>query len=154
MPRWPPRAKSSAGPHAPFVVPDDIRQAGTPRATGAAVEKAWQQRFAAYRAAHPELAAEFERRQRGELPADWRRQLQDFVAATIEKPAAIATRSSSQQVLNVLGAAMPEMLGGSADLTGSNNTNSQAVGVGWRPRTMVRQLHSLRRARIRHVRRS
>jgi transketolase len=107
----------------PFVVPDDIRAGWDARARGAAAEKSWQQRLSAYRAAHPELAAEFERRLRGELPAGWRERLQDFVAATIEKPAALATRSSSQQVLNVLGAAIPEMLGGSADLTGSNNTN-------------------------------
>ena len=116
---------------APFVVPDDIRAGWDARAKGAAVEKAWQRRFADYRAAHPELAAEFERRQRGDTPADWRGKLQEFVAAQIEKPAAIATRSASQQVLNVLGAAIPEMLGGSADLTGSNNTNhklSQSVG--------------------------
>ena len=108
---------------APFVVPDEIRAGWDARVKGAAVEKSWQQRFGAYRAAHPDLAAEFERRQRGDTPADWRRKLQEFVAAQIEKPAAIATRSSSQQVLNVLGAAIPEMLGGSADLTGSNNTN-------------------------------
>jgi transketolase len=108
---------------APFVVPDEIRAGWDARVKGAAVEQAWQQRFAAYRAAHPDLATEFERRQRGDTPADWRRKLQEFVAAQIEKPAAIATRASSQQVLNVLGAAIPEMLGGSADLTGSNNTN-------------------------------
>ncbi len=116
---------------APFVVPDDVRAGWDVRVKGAAVEKTWQQRFADYRAAHPELAAEFERRQRGDTPADWRGKLQEYVAAQIEKPAAIATRSSSQQVLNVLGAAIPEMLGGSADLTGSNNTNhklSKAVG--------------------------
>ena len=107
----------------PFVVPDDIRAGWDARTRGAAAEQSWQQRLSAYRAAHPELAAEFERRLRGELPAGWHEKLQDFVAATIEKPAALATRSSSQQVLNVLGAAIPEMLGGSADLTGSNNTN-------------------------------
>jgi transketolase len=108
---------------APFVVPDAIRQGWDARASGAAAEQAWQRRVAAYRAAHPELAAEFERRMRGELPADWRRQLQDFIAATLEKPTAVATRISSQQVLNVLGAALPELLGGSADLTWSNNTD-------------------------------
>ncbi len=116
---------------APFVVPDDIRAGWDATAKGAAVEKTWQRRFADYRAAHPELAAEFERRQRGDTPADWRGKLQEYVAAQIEKPAAIATRSASQQVLNVLGAAIPEMLGGSADLTGSNNTNhklSKSVG--------------------------
>ena len=108
---------------APFVVPDEIRQGWDARASGAAAEQAWQRRLAAYRAAHPELAAEFERRMRGELPADWRRQLQDFIAAALEKPAAVATRISSQQVLNVLGATLPELLGGSADLTWSNNTD-------------------------------
>jgi transketolase len=107
----------------PFVVPDDIRAGWDGKARGAAAEQAWQQRFAAYRAAHPDLAAEFERRQRGELPADWQARLQAFIAAEIEKPAAVATRQSSQKVLHVLGAAIPEMLGGSADLTGSNNTN-------------------------------
>jgi transketolase len=107
----------------PFVVPDDIRAGWDGKARGAAAEQAWQLRFAAYRAAHPDLAAEFERRQRGELPADWQARLQAFIAAEIEKPAAVATRQSSQKVLHVLGAAIPEMLGGSADLTGSNNTN-------------------------------
>jgi transketolase len=107
----------------PFVVPDDIRAGWDAKAKGAAAEQAWQQKLAAYRAVHPELAAEFERRLRGELPADWRAKLQEFIAAQVEKPAAIATRQSSQQVLHVLGAAIPELLGGSADLTGSNNTN-------------------------------
>ena len=107
----------------PFVVPDEIRAGWDATVRGAAAEQNWQQRMAAYRTAQPELAAEFDRRLRGELPAGWRDKLKDFVAATIEKPAALATRASSQQVLNVLGAAIPEMLGGSADLTGSNNTN-------------------------------
>ncbi|MGB7905534.1 MAG: transketolase [Steroidobacteraceae bacterium] len=111
---------------APFVIPDDIRAGWDAKAKGAVVERDWQTRFAAYRTAHPELAAEFERRQRGELPEDWQGKLQAFIAAQVEKPAAVATRASSQQVLNVLGAAIPEMLGGSADLTGSNNTNHKA----------------------------
>ena len=114
----------------PFVIPDDIRTGWDARAKGVAAESAWQERFAAYRAAHPDLAAEFERRQRGELPAGWHGKLQEFIAAQVAKPAAVATRASSQQVLHVLGAAIPEMLGGSADLTGSNNTNhklSQSV---------------------------
>jgi transketolase len=90
----------------------------------------------AYRKAYPELAAELERRLKGELPAGWRGAVAEFVRAAQEKPAALATRSASQKVLDVLGAAIPEMLGGSADLTGSNNTNhkaSQAVtsdGIG------------------------
>jgi transketolase len=110
-------------PHEPFVVPDDIRQGWDARAAGAAAEQAWNARMDAYRKAFPELAAEFERRMRGELPKDWRKAVDDFIRTTQEKPTAVATRSSSQQVLHVLGAAIPEMLGGSADLTGSNNTN-------------------------------
>ena len=110
-------------PHAPFVIPDELRQAWDARAAGAAAEQSWRDRMTAYAKAFPELAAEFERRMRGELPAGWRRQLQDFVDATVAKPAAVATRISSQQVLNVLGAALPELLGGSADLTWSNNTD-------------------------------
>jgi transketolase len=109
--------------HAPFVIPDELRHAWDARAAGAAAEQSWRDRTAAYANAFPELAAEFERRMRGELPAGWRKQLQDFVDATAAKPAAVATRISSQQVLNVLGAALPELLGGSADLTWSNNTD-------------------------------
>ena len=113
-------------PHEPFVVPQDIKASWDARASGARAEQAWQERMAAYRAAHPELAAELERRMKGELPAGWREAVADFIRAAQEKPTALATRSSSQQVLNVLGAAIPEMLGGSADLTGSNNTNHKA----------------------------
>jgi transketolase len=117
---------------APFQIPEDIRQVWDARSKGAAAEQVWQQRFEAYRAAHPELAAEFERRMRGELPADWRSRLEAYVSDAAAKAAAVATRSSSQQVLHVLGAAIPELLGGSADLTGSNNTDhkaSQPVGA-------------------------
>jgi transketolase len=116
----------------PFEIPEDIRAGWDAKAKGSAAEQEWQARFAAYRAANPELAAEFERRRRGELPADWQEKLQAFITSQVEKPAAVATRASSQQVLHVLGAAIPEMLGGSADLTGSNNTNhkgSKAVGA-------------------------
>jgi len=113
-------------PHEPFVVPEDIRAAWDARAAGAKAEQAWNARVAAYRAAYPELAAELERRLKGELPAGWRDALAAFVRGAAEQPAALATRSSSQKVLDVLGAAIPEMLGGSADLTGSNNTNHKA----------------------------
>ena len=113
-------------PHEPFVVPDDIRQGWDARAAGAAAEQAWNARMDAYRKAFPDLAAELERRMRGELPKDWRKAVDDFIRTTQEKPTAVATRTSSQQVLHVLGAAIPEMLGGSADLTGSNNTNHKA----------------------------
>jgi transketolase len=116
----------------PFEIPAEVRAGWDARASGAACEQGWRERFEAYRAAHPELAQEFERRMRGELPGDWRGKLEAFVQSNVEKPANIATRSSSQQVLHVLGAAIPEMLGGSADLTGSNNTNhkgSKPVGT-------------------------
>jgi transketolase len=110
-------------PYEPFVIPEEIRRGWDARERGAAAEAGWNDRMQAYRAAHPDLAAELERRLRGDLPHGWRESLDAFVAAAAAKPAALATRSSSQQVLNVLGAAIPEMLGGSADLTGSNNTN-------------------------------
>jgi transketolase len=113
-------------PYEPFVVPEDIRSAWDARVAGARAEKSWQERFAAYARAYPDLAAEFERRLKGELPAGWRKTVDDFVRAAQEKPTALATRSSSQKTLDVLGAAIPEMLGGSADLTGSNNTNHKA----------------------------
>ncbi|MGI9246973.1 MAG: transketolase [Steroidobacteraceae bacterium] len=111
---------------APFEIPADIRAGWDAQAKGAASEREWRGRFEAYRAAHPQLAAEFERRMQGELPSGWRASLEAFVQANIEKPANVATRSASQNVLNVLGAAIPELLGGSADLTGSNNTNHKA----------------------------
>ena len=109
-----------------FEIPEHLRAGWDARARGAALEQGWRERFEAYRAAHPDLAAEFERRMRGELPAGWRGRLDAFIEAQLAKPASVATRSSSQKVLNVLGAAIPEMLGGSADLTGSNNTNHEA----------------------------
>jgi transketolase len=110
-------------PYEPFVIPDELKRAWDARDRGASAEREWTGRLAAFRKAHPELAAEFERRLAGQMPEGWRESLAEFVRATQAKPAAAATRSSSQQVLNVLGAAIPELLGGSADLTGSNNTN-------------------------------
>ena len=113
-------------PFEPFVVPPDILAAWDARKTGADAERAWDARMASYRKAYPELAAELERRLRGELPAGWRKSIDEFVQAAQDKPTAVATRSASQKALDVLGAAIPEMLGGSADLTGSNNTNHKA----------------------------
>ena len=110
-------------PYEPFVVPGEIAAAWDARAAGAEAEQAWQGRVDAYRRAYPDLAAEFERRMRGELPVGWQAAVDAFVRAAAEKPAALATRSASQKVLDVLGAVNPELFGGSADLTGSNNTN-------------------------------
>jgi transketolase len=113
-------------PYEPFVIPDEIRRAWDARERGARAEQAWKDRMAAYRKDHPELAAELGRRLAGQLPEGWHRAVDEFIRAAQEKPAALATRSSSQQVLNALGAVIPELLGGSADLTGSNNTNHKA----------------------------
>ena len=110
-------------PYEPFVVPEEIRKAWDARERGARVEQAWRRKLEAYSVAHPDLAAEFERRMAGKLPEGWRPAIDEFVAAAQQKAAPLATRASSQQSLNVLGAAIPELLGGSADLTGSNNTN-------------------------------
>jgi transketolase len=110
-------------PYEPFVIPEEIRKGWDARERGARAEQAWRARFEDYRAAHPALAAEFERRMAGRLPEGWRAAIEGFVAEAQQKAAPVATRASSQQALNVLGAAIPELLGGSADLTGSNNTN-------------------------------
>jgi len=117
-------------PHAPFVVPDDIRAGWDARQKGAAAEQAWQQRFDAYRTQFPDLAAEFDRRMKGDLPVDWSAVRDAFIAAAPESGATIATRQASQLSLNAFGPALPELFGGSADLTPSNNTfrkDSKAV---------------------------
>jgi transketolase len=110
--------------HPPFVIPDEIYAGWDAKGKGAEAENAWNEGFAAYKAAHPELAAEFERRVvRGELPSDWQEKSQAFIAQTIEKAEKMATRKASQAAINGYAPVLPEMLGGSADLTGSNNTN-------------------------------
>jgi transketolase len=106
----------------PFEVPEPLRQAWDCRAAGRERVTAWQSLLARYRTAHPELAAEFERGQAGHLPASWPATAAAALAAAAEVTAAQATRQSSQLVLNVLGPALPALVGGSADLTGSNNT--------------------------------
>ncbi len=106
-------------PHAPFVIPDAIARAWNQRGAGERREAAWQARFAAYRDAHPELAAEFERRVAGRLPADFAQRAAAFVAAQAAKGETLATRKASQQAIEALAGMLPEMIGGSADLTGS-----------------------------------
>ena len=106
----------------PFVVPDDIRGAWDQRARGERGERAWKRRFNRYRREFPELAAEFTRRMKGDLPADWSRLREAAFAAAAAVTAPQATRASSQAVLNAIGPGMGELLGGSADLTGSVNT--------------------------------
>jgi transketolase len=107
----------------PFAVPDDIRAQWDARKLGRARESEWAARFAAYRTAHPAVAAEYERRLRGELPANFDATVQAAIAAFGAKPEAVASRKSSQLVLGALAPQVPEMFGGSADLTGSNLTD-------------------------------
>ncbi len=106
----------------PFVVPDEIRAAWDHRGPGAALEAQWRALLQRYAAAFPQEAREFERRTQGTLPADWQEIAARALQAAQQQSAAQATRASSQAVLNVLGPAMPELLGGSADLTTSNST--------------------------------
>jgi len=106
----------------PFEIPDEIRSAWDARARGADREAQWQTRFEAYRASYPDLASEFERRMHGDLPADWQSIVAALVAATCEEAKDVATRQASQRALEGLAPQLPELIGGSADLTGSNNT--------------------------------
>ncbi len=106
----------------PFVIPKDIYQGWDARAKGEKSESDWNSKFAAYQQAHPELAAEFTRRLRGELPPDWEDTTAQLVTTLQENPAKIATRKASQNVLNKIGPILPELLGGSADLAPSNLT--------------------------------
>lgn len=109
-------------PYAPFEIPADIYADWDAKATGAAAEQSWQQRFTAYEKAYPELAAEFKRRYAGTLPADWAAQSQAYIEQLQANPATIATRKASQNALNAFGPLLPEFMGGSADLAGSNLT--------------------------------
>jgi transketolase len=106
----------------PFEIPADIRAAWDRREKGAAAEQAWRTRFEAYRQAFPDLAAELERRIAGDLPAGFEQRLREFAAGVQAEGKPLATRQSSQAVLNAIGPGMPELLGGSADLTPSNGT--------------------------------
>ena len=110
-------------PHAPFEIPADVYTAWDAKAQGAELQSAWNAKFAAYRAAFPAEAAEFERRMKGDLPANFDQTVGAFVAACIEKKETIATRKASQNAIQALAPVLPEFLGGSADLTGSNLTN-------------------------------
>ncbi len=106
----------------PFVIPDPIRKAWDQRARGAAAQQDWTQRFAAYEAAFPELAQELRRRMQVQLPADFAQIAHKGLEAALAVNKPQATRQSSQVVLNAIGPLLPELVGGSADLSGSNNT--------------------------------
>ncbi len=109
--------------HEPFVIPQEIYTGWDGRAKGAAAEKAWNEKFAAYKKAFPDLAAEFERRVlKGELPKDWANKAAEYIKATAEKGETIASRKASQNAINGYAPVLPELIGGSADLAGSNLT--------------------------------
>ena len=110
--------------HEPFVLPEAAYALWDAQPRGAAAEAAWDERSPPTRAAHPELAAEFTRRMRGELPKDFAQTAVDAVVAAHAKAETVATRKASQIALEAFTKALPEMLGGSADLTGSNLTNT------------------------------
>ncbi len=110
-------------PHEPFVIPADVYAGWDATDKGAAAEAAWNAKFAAYKAAFPADAAEFSRRMGGELPANWKSATDAMIAATNDKAETVATRKASQNVIGALAPLLPEFLGGSADLTGSNLTS-------------------------------
>ncbi|MEZ8316181.1 transketolase [Vibrio splendidus] len=108
--------------HGPFEIPVDIAAEWNAKEAGAAKEAAWNAKFDAYAAAHPELAAEFKRRTNGELPAEWEEKANAIIADLQANPANIASRKASQNALEAFGAMLPEFMGGSADLAPSNLT--------------------------------
>ena len=114
-------------PHAPFVIPKDVYAAWDAKAAGHAREKSWNERFAAYKAAHPALAKELQRRMKGELPKSFVQTAVNAVVAADTKRDTVASRKASQIALEHFTAGLPEMLGGSADLTGSNLTNTPST---------------------------
>jgi transketolase len=109
--------------HEPFVIPADVYAGWDQKAKGAATEAAWNDKFAAYAKAFPAEAAEFKRRMAGDLPANWTEATNAIIAATNEKAEGNASRKASQNAIAALAPLLPEFLGGSADLTGSNLTS-------------------------------
>ncbi|HJV72007.1 transketolase [Ideonella sp.] len=113
--------------HEPFKIPEDIRAAWDAHAAGTAAQADWDARFATYAAAHPQLAAEFTRRMAGELPKNFAEVAVEAVGSAHDKAETVASRKASQIALEHFTAALPELLGGSADLTGSNLTNTKST---------------------------
>jgi transketolase len=114
-------------PYAPFVIPKELYAAWDAKAAGAAAEKVWNDKFAAYKGAHPDLAKELVRRMKGELPKNFNQVAVDTAVSAHIKAETVASRKASQLALEAFTAALPEMLGGSADLTGSNLTNTKST---------------------------
>ena len=114
-------------PFAPFEIPKEVHDDWDAKAKGLAQEAAWDVRFAAYKAAYPELAAELTRRMKGDLPKGFAQLAVDTVVGAHTKAETVASRKASQLALEAFTAGLPEMLGGSADLTGSNLTNTKST---------------------------
>jgi transketolase len=112
---------------APFEIPAEVYAAWDAKEAGAQNEGEWNKVFAAYEAKYPQEAAEFTRRMAKQLPADWAQKAQAIIAGANERAETIATRKASQQAIEGLSTVLPELLGGSADLTGSNLTNWKAT---------------------------
>ncbi len=108
--------------HGSFEIPENVYEGWSAKAKGAAAENAWNDKFAAYEAAYPELAAEYKRRIAGDLPVDFAAQAQAYIEECQTKGETVASRKASQNTLNAFGPMLPEFLGGSADLAGSNLT--------------------------------
>ena len=113
--------------HAPFEIPREVYADWNAQARGKAQEAEWDTRFKAYQSAHPALAAELLRRMAGDLPRDFSQRVVDAVLAAHTKAETVATRKASQLALEAFTAGLPELLGGSADLTGSNLTNTSST---------------------------
>jgi transketolase len=114
-------------PNKPFVIPQDVYAAWDAKVAGASAEQAWNSQFAAYQATFPDLAKELVRRMKGELPKNFGQVAVDTAVAAHTKAETVASRKASQLALEAFTAALPEMLGGSADLTGSNLTNTKST---------------------------
>jgi transketolase len=110
--------------HEPFVIPADVYEGWDQKVKGAARESSWNEKFAAYEKAFPAEAAEFKRRTANELPANWKAETDKIIAAVNEKAEGNASRKASQNAIGALAPLLPEFLGGSADLTGSNLTST------------------------------
>ena len=108
--------------HPPFEIPKEIYHAWDAREKGEKAQQSWNEKFAAYKKAHPQLAEEFTRRMSGGLPKDWEKTTQKYINELQANPAKIATRKASQNTLNAYGPMLPELFGGSADLAPSNLT--------------------------------
>ena len=109
--------------HEPFDIPDEYYAAWDAKPNGEKLESAWQKKLLSYEKKYPELAAEYKRRMQNEFPSNWSDVVDRYLNSTVEKAESLATRKASQNAIEAYAKHLPEMIGGSADLTGSNLTN-------------------------------